>query len=210
MNVVNVDSLSPEKKKLLSLSNREVIRILDAAKRQLLQENPTPEYLKEKAPKSRIPDFAWEELTKIRDGTKELDEIRWKRYVLEYAKLEEKPLRLAEKDPKNIYAQLKQLDENNINGKFATFIIPILLEYLDNPKNVKPILLVGSPGSGKTYTAQILAEFMGLPRHYIYTPEVNSAHSLMGESRTWKARRRRRTFPRNNKNKTSISRFYFR
>lgn len=199
MNIVDIDSLSPEKRKLVCMANREVIRILEAAKRQLLQEDPTPEYLKEKTPKSRIPDFVWEELSKIRDGTKELDEIRWKRYILEYAKLEEKPLRLAEKDPKIIYTQLKQLlNENNINGKFGTFIIPILLEYLDNPKNAKPILLVGSPGSGKTYTAQILAEFMGLPKHYIYTPEVNSAHSLMGESRTWKARRCRCTFSRDN------------
>ena len=91
MNIVDLDSLSFEKRKLISMRNSEVIKILDAAKRQLLQENPTPEFMKEKTPKSRIPDFAWDELSKIRDGTKELDEIRWKRYILEYAKIRERP-----------------------------------------------------------------------------------------------------------------------
>lgn len=186
--LIETNNLSEAKRKLIELPDKEVMRILDAARKQLLQEKPSSQSVeKRQVGKERIPEHVWHEYNKMNKTSRELDDIRWQRYVEEYASLQEKDLVCME-DPKELYKRLKEeLERNDISSTFAEFVIPILLAYIENPKNTKPILLLGSPGSGKTYTAKMLAEFLKIPVYYIFTPELQAYHGLTGDSRTYKS-----------------------
>ena len=51
---------------------------------------------------------------------------------------------------------------------------------------MKPMLLVGEPGCGKTTAAQYLADMMGLPYYKISAPKASTSHGMSGETRSYR------------------------
>lgn len=94
--------------------------------------------------------------------------------------------RLSEKE---LYKRVKKLCfKYDIPEELEFCLLTSVAEYL-REGTVKPILLVGKPGIGKTYFGKVFAEIIGLYYYKISAPGSSGGRGLTGDSPTFKAAR---------------------
>ena len=90
-------------------------------------------------------------------------------------------------NPKKFYHTLLEFtNTNNINTSVAKSIIPSLLRYVQTG-HMRPLLLVGEPGCGKTTAIKKFAEnALGLPTIARDVTQIASSHGVTGEDGSYK------------------------
>ena len=78
--------------------------------------------------------------------------------------------------------------ESDIPSKLITAITLSAYEYI-RTGTMKPLLLAGIPGIGKTHLAYVISEILGLPLFTISAPDASSGDGLTGFSDSYKCAR---------------------
>jgi ATP-dependent Lon protease len=85
-----------------------------------------------------------------------------------------------------VYRRIKKAaEEHLLPESLCADLLPDLLHYL-RQGSMKPVILAGEPGCGKTTAAKVVAEVLGLPYHLISAPGTASGHGLTGETRSYR------------------------
>ncbi len=91
--------------------------------------------------------------------------------------------------PPDIEAAMQELSKlaPQIPELVKCFRVPLLVaQATGSPPMMRPILLVGGPGIGKTHTALQLAGVLGVPSHVVnYGPAGAGGNSLSGSDKSW-------------------------
>ena len=86
-------------------------------------------------------------------------------------------------DPKALYARLANFcKEKDLPESIAAKLVPVLVEYIETG-HMRPVLLVGPAGVGKTTAARLLVEeALQLPAEIIKVPGLAAGHGISGDS----------------------------
>lgn len=178
--VIDLSCLSPEKQaKIWAERNKK----------------EEPEYEPEPEPSHRetmLPDSATERFAmlsrKIRMGMRLDDEdAKWYQYakVLNETEITERTER--EIDDRKLYREIRErCERDHLSESLASSVVPLIITYAQG-KALKPIILHGPEGCGKTFFASLFAEYLGLPIVKISAPRAETCHGYQGESRTYKS-----------------------
>ncbi|SCW44333.1 ATPase family associated with various cellular activities (AAA) [Ruminococcaceae bacterium YRB3002] len=125
------------------------------------------------------------EMRRYREITKGTDVTPEELYTYYHArKRRSKYKKLTEQQ---LYKRIKTMcRENNIPEELDIYIVSALMEIF-RKDTVRPILLIGNPGCGKTYLAKVVADVAGLGFHQISAPGAGVGRGLTGDSKTYRS-----------------------
>ncbi len=117
-------------------------------------------------------------------------EKKWLRYARKFGSMKlKKPEQFEqESDPKMLYQKLRLFClKNDFPVEIISQVVPFLVGYMETGR-IRPIILIGDKGSGKTTCARCLMEFaLSLPVEIIKVPESANGHGLTGDCQTYKS-----------------------
>lgn len=89
---------------------------------------------------------------------------------------------------KNFLARSRDVWKNSISGLDEIYdrMLTHIVQYLQTGRT-RPILLVGSPGCGKTHVMRMLGEMMGLPVHFASANQLARGNGLCGIPKSYVA-----------------------
>lgn len=135
-----------------------------------------------------LPQDVLDEMEEVRKRKKNLDaeHAKWLRSCDRLLELPMKEVPLRGASDLEVYQGLKGLcQEKHLPWEFGKAILGQVMSYLETG-SMKPMLLVGEPGCGKTTAAQYMAETMGLPHFKVSAPKASTSHGLSGETRSYR------------------------
>ncbi len=183
---MDIEKLSAEKKYLLSLPDHDLRILISLAEKAAAADIKTS---KDDGERPRIPDSVVRQLEeakamlKIRPASMDADQRKWIYACETMQRLQmEVPVFYAGISEKAMYMRLRvACAENLLPEEFVGAMIPCVMEYIRKGK-MKPVILAGPPGCGKTTAAKILADVMGIGGHLISVPQAVSGHGLSGDA----------------------------
>lgn len=120
-------------------------------------------------------------------GKKEVNVTREELYTFEH--LEHFVLKNSELSDAQLYNECTRLcKENNIPAELAEQTIFSIIRLIRKDE-MKPIILVGHAGVGKTFFGHIMSELTGLPIYLVFAPNKMRSNGLCGCSLTWQSPR---------------------
>ena len=175
-----------ERKMLLKLSDQQIHALFLLAQKMAREEKT-----KKPAVRYELPEYAAQRLRQIQEdsATREpsADEKKWIRYVKFLCRLDIQPPALTETTDRVLYKELKEKAKTmHLPENFSADILPGVISYRTGGV-MKPILLVGPPGCGKTTIGKYMAELVGLPLSVINAPRADTSHGYQGESKSYKS-----------------------
>ena len=188
-NNVNTE-LSKERRYIASLSDEQLKLLIDTARRlhgkQLDVEKSdgacvVPESAEEKLKKLKM--------QSLRPGAQQDESSKlWIEYVEKLKTLGVTRTRFADsRDERLVYKTLlEECRREHLPESFASEMVSSIIEYTKTG-TMKPVLLQGPAGSGKTTGAVILARIMGLSHVLISATRAEHGHGLYGEGSSYKS-----------------------
>ena len=117
-------------------------------------------------------------------------EKKWLRYARKFGSMKlKKPEQFEqESNPKMLYQKLRLFClKNDFPVEIISQVVPFLVGYMETGR-IRPIILIGDKGSGKTTCARCLMEFaLSLPVEIIKVPESANGHGLTGDCATYRS-----------------------
>lgn len=170
---------------LMSLSDKEVKQLARYARR--MHEEGS---VKEDKPPDNTPGLVLPE-----DALKRLEDLRKPHFPRELSDNNKKWLQYTETllacrctkprlhgSDREIYAALKRkATARHMPPEFARSVLPLILNYVRSG-SIKPLLLSGIPGTGKTTAGRVIAELLGMSCYVINSNIADTGHSLFGEA----------------------------
>ena len=136
--------------------------------------------------KNPLPESAQRKMQSLKRFCSDEASRKWLGYV---ERLEKLPVIHAEDlDERERYRKLQGLcDDHNLPQFFMDEVLPVLLDYQlgTGDGSGLTIILTGEPGSGKTTSAKLIAECLGLPYHMVSAPQATHGHGLTGEGSSY-------------------------
>lgn len=183
---METEKLSAEKKYLLSLPDHELRALITLAEKAAAAELGK---VGDGVGGTKIPIAVARQLQeakamlKIRPTSVDADQRKWIYTCETVQELQmEIPAFYLSATEKAMYLKLKDAcAENLLPEEFAGAMIPCVMEYVRRRK-MKPVILAGPPGCGKTTAAKILADVMGIPGQLICVPQAVCGHGLAGDA----------------------------
>jgi len=183
---METEKLSAEKMYLLSLPDQELRTLITLAEKAAAAElgkggngGGCP-----KIPSSVVKQLEEAKaMLKIRPTSVDADQRKWIYTCETVRELQmEIPAFYLSTTEREMYLKLKgACADNLLPEEFAGAMIPCVMEYVRRRK-MKPIILAGPPGCGKTTAARILADVMGIPGQLICVPQAACGHGLSGDA----------------------------
>ncbi len=178
--------VSKERKYIEALSDEQLKLLIDTARRLHGKKLDIG-----KKNTSVIPKSAEDKLKSqsIRPGAQADDTSKmWIEYVEKLKTLEVKPPRFADmSDERRVYKKLvEECRREHLPESFAVEMVSSIIEYIKTG-TMKPVLLQGPAGSGKTTGAIILARIMGLEHFLVSATRAEHGHGLYGEGSSYKS-----------------------
>lgn len=138
-----------------------------------------------------LPDSAAERFAllsrKVRMGMRLDDEdAKWYQYaqVLNEIEIKERSVRVI--GDRKLYREIKErCERDHLPDALASIIVPLVITYAQG-KQLKPIILRGPEGCGKSFFAALLADYIETAFYKISAPRAETCHGYQGESRTFK------------------------
>ncbi|HWQ51385.1 MAG TPA: AAA family ATPase [Terriglobales bacterium] len=182
---METEKLSAEKRYLLGLSDRELRALISLAQKAAAGYDRA----KEGDGRLKIPDSVKKQLEEtkamlqIRPASVDAEQRKWIGACETLARLQmEIPAFYAGVTERAMYLRLKDAcAENLLPAQFTHAMLPSVMEYVRNQK-MKPVILSGPPGCGKTTAAKILADVMGLRSWLVSVPQAACGHGLTGDA----------------------------
>lgn len=180
-----MEALSAEKRALLSLTDAEIRTLLKLAAQSSGVSIP------EGDGKIALPDdvkTTLRRIEKLRDsGRNSPDEENWANYVTRIRKLSYyRPETLKQMDEKRAFREIiASCREHHLPDDFALEMGPTILEYWKTGR-IKPILIHGPAGCGKTLAAIILTKIAGIRYYLTSATACDHRHGVLGEGGAYK------------------------
>lgn len=176
--VIDLSCLSPQKQAEIWAERN---------KKEEPEPEPEPPHKETMLPDSAAERFAMLS-RKVRMGMRLDDEdAKWYQYakVLNEIEITERCVR--EIDDRKLFREIKErCERDHLPDALASVIVPLVVTYAQG-KPLKPIILQGPAGCGKSFFAALLAEYFGIPFVKISAPRAETCHGYQGESRTFKS-----------------------
>lgn len=181
----NLDKLSVAQQYLSQLSDQQIMQLVEIAQRESARE------LSRNQRKFILPREAKERLAELEQQPKQLTDGRmtqWMKYVKKLGSLTyTAPSFDTTMDERQLYHQLRQLcTQHYLPPDFTSAMVPTIMKYLKTDV-MRPIILSGPPGCGKTTGAKILFDMIGLHWCLISTNRVQRSHGLFGEGMSYQS-----------------------
>lgn len=180
-----METLSAEKRALLALTDEEIRTLL-----KLVAQNGRVSIPKGDG-KIALPDDVKAKLRRIErlreSGRNSPDEENWANYVTRIRKLSYyRPETLDQTDEKLAFRKIVDAcKKHHLPDDFALEMGPIILEYWKTGR-IKPILIHGAPGCGKTLAAIILTKIAGIRYYLTSATACDHRHGVLGEGGAYK------------------------
>lgn len=121
-----------------------------------------------------------------RSGGLDAEHMKWLRTCETLQNLPRKECLFQGASDLEVYQRLKALSQEKcLPESLSRAILGQLMAYLETG-SMRPVLMVGEPGCGKTTAAQYLAELLGLPCYKVSAPKASTSHGLSGETRSYR------------------------
>ena len=185
-----VKEISKERRFIEALSDEQLKLLIDTARRL---HGKKLEVGSEKKI-GIIPQSALDKLQKIKSkgvlGSAQNDDTTklWCEYIEKLQTLEvSEPRFSGMSDERKVYKTLvEECRREHLPESFAREMVSSIIEYIKTG-TMKPVLLQGPAGSGKTTGAVILARIMGLKHFLISATRAEHGHGLYGEGSSYKS-----------------------
>lgn len=90
--------------------------------------------------------------------------------------------------PQQIYHKLYDyMTDHHLPETFIRSIVPALVYYVVNGEMRKPLMIVGSPGAGKTTAIKVMCAAMGMVSYHFDAASRDSSHGLFGEGKSFQS-----------------------
>ena len=90
--------------------------------------------------------------------------------------------------PQQIYHKLYDyLTAHHLPEEFIRGIVPALVYYVVNGEMRKPLMIVGSPGAGKTTAIKVMCAALGMVSYHFDAVSRDSSHGLLGEGKSFQS-----------------------
>ncbi len=203
-----MENMSAEKQFVMKLDDSRVRVLLRAALKGLRENAKKPEEAKKEEPEET---FRAEEKwfsgqvsglsADAREALKEAEEVlkrnpnssmvekKWYRYAKKFSGMVlEKPRSFGvAEDPRSAFKTLRDFcRENDLPEEIVPQIVPLLISYMETG-HMRPFILIGEKGCGKTTCLKLLLQkALAMPVRVIKVPETARGHGLTGDSGTYK------------------------
>lgn len=90
--------------------------------------------------------------------------------------------------PQQIYHKLYDyLTDHHLPETFIRSIVPALVYYVVNGEMRKPLMIVGSPGAGKTTAIKVMCAALGMVSYHFDATSRDASHGLLGEGKSFQS-----------------------
>lgn len=186
---VKLSDLSKEKRFILEKLTDDEISIILANTRN--QSRPKKKESVEITGDLRLDENMMEKVKAYRAKKNRLDaqETRWLTTVetLLHCKYQ-KPQGFDGMTTQQIYRKLyDDLTAHHLPESFIRSIVPALVYYVVNGEMRRPLMLVGSPGCGKTTAIKVVCDAMGMVSYHFDAVSRDASHGLLGEGKSFQS-----------------------
>lgn len=189
-----MDTISPEKKFLLTLSDQKIRQLLAYMMAQQGSASTSAPVPASQGEKFQLPESAATKLTRLKEQRKsgrrlDRDDSTWLEYVQEIETLRCDTVNpaLQNCNDRACYTFLmEQCQARHLPVVFTEEIVSSVMEYLQTGYT-RPIILHGTPGCGKTKAATLLAEIIGKQYFLTSATTADMGHGMLGEGSSFKS-----------------------